>query len=48
MVIALGVYSEGRKVPLGLSEGAMENAAACTALLSNLRTRAAHRPRYWS
>lgn len=36
VLVALGIDSDGRKQALGLWEGATENAAACTALLSNL------------
>ncbi len=35
-VVALGITSDGVKVPLGLWEGSTENAAVATALLSNL------------
>jgi transposase-like protein len=35
-VVALGITSEGVKVPLGLWEGSTENAAVATALLSDL------------
>ncbi len=35
-VVALGITSEGVKIPLGLWEGSTENAALATALLSDL------------
>jgi len=35
-VVALGITSEGKKVPLGLWEGSTENATVATALLSDL------------
>jgi putative transposase len=35
-VVALGITSEGVKIPLGLWEGSTENAAVATALLSDL------------
>ncbi len=35
-VVALGITTEGEKVPLGLWEGSTENAAVATGLLSNL------------
>src|SRR5262249_18304975 len=35
-VVALGVTSEGIKIPLGLWEGSTENAAVATALLADL------------
>ncbi len=35
-VVALGITSDGVKIPLGLWEGATENAAVATALLSDL------------
>jgi transposase-like protein len=35
-VVALGITTEGVKIPLGLWEGSMENAAVATALLSDL------------
>jgi transposase-like protein len=38
-LVALGIDAEGRKHPLGVQEGATENAAACTALLTDLRDR---------
>jgi len=41
MLIALGVDADGRKHVLGVREGATENAAACTALLADLRDRVA-------
>ena len=36
MLVALGIDEGGRKHVLGLHEGATENAASCTALLTNL------------
>jgi len=36
MIVALGITTEGVKVPLGLWEGSTENATVATALLSNL------------
>lgn len=35
-VVAMGITSEGRKIPLGLWDGSTENAAVATALLSDL------------
>jgi hypothetical protein len=35
-VVALGITTEGVKIPLGLWEGSTENAAVATALLSDL------------
>jgi transposase-like protein len=35
-VVALGITTEGQKIPLGLWEGFSENAAVPTALLSDL------------
>src|SRR5439155_749377 len=35
-VVALGISTEGVKIPLGLWEGSTENAAVATALLSDL------------
>jgi putative transposase len=35
-VVALGITSEGVKIPLGLWEGSTENATVATALLSDL------------
>jgi transposase-like protein len=35
-VVALGITTEGVKIQLGLWEGSTENAAAATALLSDL------------
>ena len=34
MIVALGIATEGRKIPLGLWEGSTENATVATALLS--------------
>ena len=45
MLIALGVDADGRKHVLGVREGATENAAACTALLADLRDRGLHTDR---
>ena len=39
MLVALGIDSDGRKHVLGVREGATENAASCTALLTDLRDR---------
>ena len=36
MIVALGVTTEGMKIPLGLWEGSTENATVATALLSDL------------
>ena len=36
MIVALGITTEGVKVPLGLWEGSTENATVATALLSDL------------
>jgi len=36
VLAAVGIDSRGEKHPLGLREGATENAAACTALLTDL------------
>jgi putative transposase len=38
-VVALGITTEGVKIPLGLSEGSTQNAAVATALLSDLVAR---------
>jgi putative transposase len=38
-VVALGITIDGTKVPLGLAEGATENATVVTDLLANLRDR---------
>jgi len=35
-VVALGITTDGAKIPLGLWEGSTENAAVATALISNL------------
>ncbi len=35
-IVALGITSEGVKIPLGLWEGSTENATVATALLSDL------------
>jgi putative transposase len=45
MLIALGVDADGKKHVLGVREGATENAAACTALLADLRDRGLHTDR---
>ena len=45
MLVALGVDAEGNKHVLGVREGATENAAACTALLADLRDRGLHTDR---
>ena len=39
LLVALGIDAEGTKHVLGVREGATENAAACTALLTDLRDR---------
>lgn len=39
LLVALGIDADGRKHVLGVREGATENAAACTALLADLRER---------
>jgi len=36
VIVALGVTSDGTKVPLGLWQGSTENATVCTALVQNL------------
>jgi transposase-like protein len=36
MIVALGITTEGVKIPLGLWEGSSENATVATALLSNM------------
>jgi transposase-like protein len=36
MIVALGITTEGIKIPLGLWEGSTENATVATALLSDL------------
>lgn len=38
-LVALGIDGDGRKHPLGVQEGATENAVACTELLTDLRDR---------
>jgi uncharacterized protein (DUF3084 family) len=38
-VVALGITADGTKLPLGLAEGATENATVVTALLAGLRDR---------
>lgn len=38
-LVALGIDADGCKHPLGVQEGATENAAACTKLLADLRDR---------
>lgn len=38
-LVAVGIDADGRKHPLGVHEGATENAAACTGLLADLRDR---------
>jgi transposase-like protein len=42
LLIALGIDADGKKHVLGVREGATENAAACTALLADLRERGLH------
>jgi transposase-like protein len=39
LLVALGINADGKKHVLGVREGATENAAACTALLADLRER---------
>lgn len=39
LLVALGIDSDGKKHVLGIREGATENTAACTALLTDLRER---------
>jgi putative transposase len=39
VVVALGITSDGTKVPLGLAQGSTENAALCTSLLQGLLSR---------
>lgn len=36
MIVAMGISTEGKKIPLGLWEGSTENATVATALLSDL------------
>ena len=38
-LVALGIDADGHKHPLGVTEGATENAVACTKLLADLRDR---------
>jgi transposase-like protein len=45
LLVALGIDAEGKKHVLGVREGATENAAACTALLADLRDRGLHTDR---
>ena len=39
VVVALGITSDGTKVPLGLAQGSTENAALCTSLLQGFLSR---------
>jgi len=39
VVVALGITSDGSKVPLGLAQGSTENAALCTSLLQGFLSR---------
>jgi len=39
LLVALGIDADGKKHVLGVREGATENAAACTAMLADLRER---------
>lgn len=39
VVVALGIISDGSKVPLGLAQGSTENSALCTTLLQGLLSR---------
>jgi transposase-like protein len=39
LLVALGIDADGKKHVLGVREGATENAAACTALIADLRER---------
>jgi len=45
MLVALGIDADGKKHVLGVREGATENAASCTALLTDLRDRGLHTDR---
>lgn len=45
LLVALGIDSDGKKHVLGVREGATENAAACTALLTDMRERGLHTER---
>lgn len=45
LLVALGIDADGTKHVLGVREGATENAAACTALLADLRDRGLHTDR---
>src|ERR1041385_8997312 len=45
MLVALGIDADGNKHVLGVRQGATENAAACTALLADLRDRGLHTDR---
>jgi transposase-like protein len=45
LLVALGIDADGKKHVLGVREGATENAAACTALLADLRDRGLHTDR---
>ena len=48
-VVALGITIDGTKIPLGLVEGATENATVVTEVLAGLRERAWRSPgRSWS
>jgi putative transposase len=39
IVVALGVTTDGTKIPLGLWQGSTENSTICTALLHDLTAR---------
>ncbi len=45
LLVALGIDGDGKKHVLGIREGATENTAACTALLTDLRERNLHTDR---
>ncbi len=45
LLVALGIDAQGEKHVLGLREGATENAASCTALLTDMRERGLHTER---
>ena len=45
LLVALGIDADGKKHVLGVREGATENAAACTALLTDMRERGLHTER---
>ena len=45
LLVALGIDAHGTKHVLGLREGATENAASCTALITDMRERGLHTER---